>query len=323
MDNGLAGRQRLLIYFAMLRLQDYATFNHLQQSGVPLRASTRFGEGLAAALWEREGRGHYRYKPANHHTLSFWVAEGAGFRRLRGRSYDPIHGESSLWVVPAGAPTAWEAAGKGRLLHFYIPTPVFESRVVETLDADPSLISLREEGLQRDPSLENIIRSMVLPLSWEEPADRIAITQAGEMLITYLAARCSERPPRALFIRGGLAPVVLRRVREYVEAHLEQDLTIEDLAAVAGLSPYHFARAFKRSTGFGPYRYVLRRRTERAKRLLAAGKIPLSDVAQACGFGSQSHFSARFREVTGVTPRQFGRCFHDRSLVERVGTWDL
>src|SRR5688572_24977142 len=226
---GLAGRQILFIYFAMLRLQDYAIFNHLQQSGVPLRASARFGEGLAAALWEREGRGHYRYNPANHHTLSFWVAEGAGFRRLRGRSYDPIHGESSLWVVPAGAPTAWEAAGKGRLLHFYIPTSVFESRVVETLDADPSLISLREEGLQRDPSLESIIRSIVLPLSWEEPADRIAITQAGEMLTTYLAARCSDRAPRALFIRGGLAPVVLRRVQEYVEAQLEQGLTIGDL----------------------------------------------------------------------------------------------
>jgi AraC family transcriptional regulator len=113
-----------------------------------------------------------------------------------------------------------------------------------------------------------------------------------------------------------VAPVVLRRVQEYVEAHLEQDLTIEALAAVAGLSPYHFARAFKRSTGSGPHRNVLRRRIERAKRLLAAGKIPLSDVARACGFGSQSHFSTRFREVTGVTPRQFGRCFHDRSLVE-------
>ncbi|WP_246672010.1 MULTISPECIES: AraC family transcriptional regulator [unclassified Mesorhizobium] len=303
----------------MLRLQDYAIFNHLQQSGAPLRASTRLGEGLAAALWERAGHGHYRYKPANHHTLSFWVAEGAGFRRLRGRGYDPIHGESSLWVVPADAPTAWEAAGKGRLLHFYIPKPVFEARVVETLDADPSLISLREEGLQRDASLETIIRSIILPLSWEEPADRIAITEAGEMLTTYLAVRCSERAPKALFIRGGLAPVVLRRVKEYVEANLEQDLAIEDLAAVTGLSPYHFARTFKRSTGCGPYAYVLRRRTERAKRLLAAGKMSLSNVAQACGFGSQSHFSARFREATGLTPRQFGRCFYDRPPAERIG----
>lgn len=307
----------------MLRLQDCAIFNQLQQSNVPLRASTCFGQGLAAALWEREGRGCYRYNPANHHTLSFWVAGGADFRRLRGRSYDPVHGESSLWVVPAGVPTAWEAAGKGQLLHFYIPTPVFESRVVETFDADPSLISLREAGLQRDPALENIIRSVVLPLSWEEPADRIAITHAGEMLTTYLAIHCSERPPKALVNRGGLAPVVLRRVQEYVEVHLERELTIEDLAAVAGLSPYHFARTFKRSTGFSPYHYVLRRRTERAKQLLAAGKIPLSDVAQACGFGSQSHFAARFREVTGLTPRQFGRCVHDRSLVEHLGTSNL
>jgi AraC family transcriptional regulator len=164
---------------------------------------------------------------------------------------------------------------------------------------------------------------VVLPLSWEEPADRIAITQAGEMLTTYLSIHCSERPAKALVNRGGLAPVVLRRVQEYVEVHLEYELTIEDLAAVAGLSPYHFARTFKRSTGFSPYHYVLRRRTERAKQLLAAGKIPLSDVAQACGFGSQSHFSARFREVTGLTPRQFGRCVHDRSLVEHLGTSNL
>ena len=163
---------------------------------------------------------------------------------------------------------------------------------------------------------------MVLPLSWEEPADRIAITQAGQMLTTYLAVHCSERPPRALFVRGGLAPVVLRRVKEYVEAHLDGDLTIEGLAAVAGLSPYHFAHAFKRSTGYGPYRYVLRRRIGRAKQLMAR-KIPLSDVAQACGFGSQSHFSVRFREVTGLTPRQFDRCVHDRPLAKRVGSLDL
>lgn len=112
-------------------------------------------------------------------------------------------------------------------------------------------------------------------------------------------------------------------MQEYVEVHLEHELTIEDLAAVSGLSPYHFARTFKRSTGFSPYHYVLRRRTELAKQLLAAGKVPLSDVARACGFGSQSHFSARFREVTGLTPRQFGRCVHDRSLVEHLGTSNL
>lgn len=80
------------------------------------------------------------------------------------------------------------------------------------------------------------------------------------------------------------------------------------LAAVADLSPYHFARAFKRSVGSSPHRYVLRRRIERAKYHLAAGELSLAAVALACGFGSQSHFSAHFRAATGLTPRQFGSC---------------
>src|SRR5215475_3772196 len=111
-----------------------------------------------------------------------------------------------------------------------------------------------------------------------------------------------------MIVRGGLAPATLRCVRDYIEASLEQALTLSDLAAVADSSPYHFARAFKRSTGCSPHRYVLRRRTERAKRLLADSEVPLSMVAQTCGFGSQSHFASRFREATGLTPSQFRRC---------------
>jgi AraC family transcriptional regulator len=107
--------------------------------------------------------------------------------------------------------------------------------------------------------------------------------------------------------------VVLRRVLEYIEAHLEQDLLLRDLAKVADLSPYHFARTFKRSVGSSPHRYVLRRRIERAKYHLAAGELSLAAVALACGFGSQSHFTAHFRAATGLTPRQFGSCRASRS----------
>jgi AraC family transcriptional regulator len=292
----------------MARLEGYDLFDHLQRSGVPLRGAARFGEGLAAALWERNGAGLYRYDPPNHHTLSFCVAGGEGFRRLRGRNVIPIHGAGSLWVLPSGVTTDWDARGAGRILHFYIPTPLFDRRVVETLDADPKAVSLHDEGFQRDSVVEGIIRSLVLPLSWEEPADRIAVTHAGELLTAYLAARCSEHTQRALLVRGGLAPVTLRRVLDYVEACLERDLTLGDLADVADLSPYHFARAFKCSTGWSPHQYVLRRRIERAKCHLAAGELPLAAVALACGFGSQSHFGARFREATGLTPREFCRC---------------
>src|SRR5262249_51642421 len=154
---------------AMSAQNGHTIFNQLQRSGVALRALGQFGEGLAAALWERTDQGRYRYEAPNHHTLCFGVVGGEGYRRLRGRSVHSSLGNGSSYVLPAGQTSDWEASGKAEVFHLYIPTRVFERRVVETLDADPSFVRLRERGFQRDPMLETIIRSAVLPLSWEEP----------------------------------------------------------------------------------------------------------------------------------------------------------
>jgi AraC family transcriptional regulator len=91
----------------------YAIFDQLRRTGMPLRASARFGDGFSAALWERDGSGRYRYDPPNHHTLSLCVADGEGFRRLRGRNVIPIYGRGSFWILPAGATTDWDATGRG------------------------------------------------------------------------------------------------------------------------------------------------------------------------------------------------------------------
>lgn len=95
------------------------------------------------------------------------------------------------------------------------------------------------------------------------------------------------------------------RVADYVEANLDQPLTLDDLAAEAGLSAYHFAKMFKISFGQPPHRYVTDRRISKAKELLADASIRLADVALACGFSSQSHFTNSFRRYAGVTPRRF------------------
>jgi AraC-like DNA-binding protein len=103
--------------------------------------------------------------------------------------------------------------------------------------------------------------------------------------------------------RGGLPPVVTQRICEYIESHLEQKIGLEELAARAGLSTHHFARAFNQSMGIPPHSYLLSRRLERAERMLRETQLPLSEIAVATGFSDQSHLARHFRRRTGMSPR--------------------
>ncbi|WP_431857144.1 helix-turn-helix domain-containing protein [Azospirillum sp.] len=289
----------------MATMDHYTIYDILRREGVPLRTSAHFGDGVGAALWDRDDTAETRYVEPGHHTLSLYLEGGTGIRRRQGASAAPHGGPGSLCVMPAGVSTSWDVNGHVSMFHLYVPRAAFDRAVIEALDVDPAAVRLRDETFVRDPSIETVIRSVMLPLRWDDPADRVAVGHAGRMLIAYLASRFTDRPTKALLARGGLAPAVLRRVADFVESHLDAPLSIDDLAAVAGLSPYHFARAFKRSTGEAPHRFVLSRRIERAKALIAAGGLPLTEVATAVGFSSQSHFTLRFREVVGLTPKRF------------------
>ena len=111
----------------------------------------------------------------------------------------------------------------------------------------------------------------------------------------------------AFYSRGGLPPGALKRVREYIEAHLEDRPSLEKLAATAGLSVFHFARAFKQSQGMTPHSYLLHRRVVRAQELLSATDLSLSQIALVSGFADQSHFTRHFRQRVGVPPSSFRR----------------
>ena len=109
-------------------------------------------------------------------------------------------------------------------------------------------------------------------------------------------------PPKA---RGGLAPRTLQRVRDYIDAHLAESIALEALAATAGLSKCHFARAFKQSVGTPPHCYVMQKRLERAEKLLVETDRSLAAIALDSGFTDQSHFSRCFRQYFGTNPRSF------------------
>ncbi len=141
---------------------------------------------------------------------------------------------------------------------------------------------------------------------------------AAELLIdsairaaAVLLARNTDRAPADRRTQLHLAPVRLKRVTDFVEANLGTEVGVEQLAAVAGLSPFHFSRVFRLATGESPYQFVRARRLAHARDLLEGTAMPLAEVALACGFANQSHFTAAFTEATGLSPgrhrRQYGR----------------
>src|SRR6267143_2425177 len=101
---------------------------------------------------------------------------------------------------------------------------------------------------------------------------------------------------------GDLPACRLRRVTQYIQDNLHRTLRLAELSAHVHMSPYHFARLFKRSTGTPPHRFVLRRRIDRATTLLATWELSIAEVARLVGFQTTSHFTTVFRRITGITP---------------------
>jgi AraC-like DNA-binding protein len=138
------------------------------------------------------------------------------------------------------------------------------------------------------------------------------VTKAGFKIIfcqneKNLAPAQDGIPPIPTLAVGGLTPRTLSRVRDYVETHLAEPIGLEALANITGLSRCYFARAFKRSMGMPPHHYLMQRRLECAKRLLAETNMSLAQIALESGFSDQSHFSRRFRDRIGLTPRAYRR----------------
>jgi AraC-like DNA-binding protein len=138
--------------------------------------------------------------------------------------------------------------------------------------------------------------------------DRDPSTQLyGDGLTAAIVARLMSRPDSSARVVTGLAPWQLRRVFDYLDAHISERVDLATLATLVGLSQSHFSHAFRVSTGVAPYRWQLDRRIRRAQRLLLEKEQPLEEVAAATGFADAVHFGRTFRKLTGTTPANWRR----------------
>lgn len=164
---------------------------------------------------------------------------------------------------------------------------------------------LTQQAGVEDPALVTLVQLMASEVLAACPTGPLFGESLCLALATHVAQRYATGPTKSRSQRGGLSLRQLERVRGYIDNRLDCDLSLTELAAVADLSPQHFAGAFRRSMNVTPHQYVLRQRVEKAKVMLVTPGASIADLAAALGFASQSHFTDVFRKIVGTTPSRF------------------
>jgi len=209
-----------------------------------------------------------------------------------------------MLVVPPDAESRWQVDADRRLLLLVIPSatimgilgPACQGRLGDRL-------APLTDATWEDDFLAALMTRLWSGILGVAETDRLLADGAMTALVSHLLQRSEAPPPAERAI--ALSPHRRRRVTEFMAAHLHEDLGIEDLAGVAGMSVRHFARAFRQEMGATPHRWLMRLRLERAETLLEGSGLSLAEVAAACGFASQSHLTKNFREARRLTPRRW------------------
>jgi AraC family transcriptional regulator len=250
----------------------------------------RFRRGAGEAIY-RGDRHRLFFAPHQLPSRLLQVEQGAT-RQL------PAAPPGYLAFCPAGVTTR-SVFPEINSVHVYWDTGLYSAMLPELATAASRFEHL--SGLQ-DPLLGHIVTTLAEEIEVGF-ADRILIETLGTGLCIRIAQRFVRLPlPTS---SKGLSPERLRRVRDYIEAHLDDHLSLTALADIACLSPYHFSRSFKEAAGIGPRRYVIQRRLERAKTLLRKTDKPLALIAQEAGFANQAHLTSIFSREMGLTPGRF------------------
>ncbi|HJV73359.1 MAG TPA: AraC family transcriptional regulator [Noviherbaspirillum sp.] len=286
----------------------HAVFNTLRNTNAELERFAWLGDDLAVAIWRRETQEEETaYIRPGHHTLSYYL--GGGYRTERSEVPGLFGSPGRLCTLPDQHESRWMVRDDLRFLHVYFLPQHFTRRAVLELDREPRELTLADRTYFEHAPIAQLCAALE-KMSWEGADAQLRTNETVHAVLSHLL-QSQATPRRDLRLKGGLAPVIRRRLADYIDTHLEQALTIGMLADIACLSEYHLARMFRISFGMPPHAWIAARRLDRARELLKTTGMPLQQVADACGYADLSHFSHRFRAGTGAAPSQYRGAFAD------------
>ncbi|MDJ0718293.1 MAG: AraC family transcriptional regulator [Prochloraceae cyanobacterium] len=263
-------------------------------------------EGLVIR-YDREPPDEVEFPPLTHHLIMFMLSNGTRqVTPMNGQEYDGAMYKREFFLKPANVPafSSWETTDETLL---FIIDPLFLGKIAaETECINPDRIEVRDIVKTYDREIENLAYSFLQEMQTEEIGGKLYREYLANIFGVHLLRKYCTFDAKIKEISGGISPHQLRKVTDYIQAHLTEEIGLKQMAELIGISQYHFLREFKKSMGLTPHKYVMQERVKMAKRLLKEQQnLPLARVASICGFSNQSHLGRVFKQQTNMTPKVY------------------
>ena len=239
------------------------------------------------------------------HVIACGVGDpvARGERSLDGKIQLERRNRGDIAIIPAGIAhfCNWNTSAKFGIL-------AIEPRLLQEVGqglVDCDRLTLIPQFMDRgDILIEGIFSALKEELQTNQIGGSLLVDNLKTTLAIHLLRQYCSTKPKLSSYQDGLSSLKLKEIREYIDANLDRNLKIVELAKIAQISPYHFIRLFRKSLNQTPYQYILQRRIEKGKYLLQHSQLSAEGIAASLGFCDRSHFAKYLKRFTGLTPKQ-------------------
>jgi AraC family transcriptional regulator len=240
------------------------------------------------------------------HLLMLQLTEGSRqVHNFCGEEHDGIFPVGSFWMVPAGESGffSWESVDEA--ISFMVEPQILQQTALEIDCLTAGKLELQPIIKAADPQLHTLALQFTQEMQNNALGGELYSESLAHLFNIHLLRNYCTSTPVLRSYSGGLSTKKLQRAINYIQAHLNEKLSLEAIATELNLRIHYFCELFTQSTGIPPYKYVLQQRVDRAKQLLNNPQKSISEIALDCGFANQSHLNRHFTKLTGISPKKY------------------